>query len=69
MAANDRFGGIVLEKYTKPNILLDSQVNDQKGIIPIAGASLTALAVGAAVFGMMKKASPRGKKFVPLQKK
>ncbi|MBR1421671.1 MAG: hypothetical protein IJ575_11545 [Selenomonadaceae bacterium] len=58
-----------MEKYTKPNILLDSQVNDQKGIIPIAGASLTALAVGAAVFGMMKKASPRGKKFVPLQKK
>ena len=77
MAENNRFGGIILEKYSKPNILFESQVIlfesqvvKNKSIIPIAGASLTALAVGGAVAGMLKKADPlREKRSIPLQKK
>ena len=70
MAENNRFGGIILEKYSKPNILFESQVVKNKSIIPIAGASLTALAVGGAVAGMLKKADPlREKRSIPLQKK
>ena len=70
MAENNRFGVIILEKYSKPNILFESQVAKNKSIIPIAGAALTALAVGGAIFGMMKKADPlREKRYAPLQKK
>ena len=64
MAENNRFGGIILEKYSKPNILFESQVS----IIPILGGP-TLIAVAAAATKMMKADPLHEKRSVPLQKK
>ena len=68
MAENNRFGGIILEKYSKPNILFESQVAENKSIIPILGGP-TLIAVAAAATKMMKADPLHEKRSVPLQKK
>ena len=71
MATNDRFGGIILEKYYKPSIVASSAVLNENGIIPfaaaVAGMSIAQLATAAASAGLAAGAATKVMKANPVQ--